>query len=132
MNRRKFLLGSTFAAAAFCEPAVFALTVPPADNTARITGRRIGMPDVEMITEHIAHLRRLDFRHGSGRVREQVVQVLHREASTVMHTAPTRRRPAKLCSARSPKLHGWPVRWPPTSAATPWPSATTSSPSTSP
>lgn len=85
MNRRKFLLGSAFTAAAFSEPALFALTVPPAENTARVAGRRIGMPDAEIIVEHIAHLRRLDHRYGSGRVREQVVQLLHREANTVMH-----------------------------------------------
>ncbi|MGB3438208.1 MAG: hypothetical protein WBA97_05585 [Actinophytocola sp.] len=85
MERRKFLLGSAFTAAAFSEPALFALTVPPADSTARVAGQRIGMPDVEIITENIAHLRRLDHRYGSGRVREQVVQLLHREASTVMH-----------------------------------------------
>jgi hypothetical protein len=85
MDRRKFLLGSAFTAAAFSEPALFALTVPPAENTARVSGRRIGMPDVEIITENIAHLRRLDHRYGSGRVREQVVQLLHREASTVVH-----------------------------------------------
>lgn len=85
MERRKFLLGTAFTAAAFSEPALFALTVPPAENTARVAGKRIGMPDVEILTENIAHLRRLDHRYGSGRVREQVVQLLHREANTVMH-----------------------------------------------
>ena len=85
MNRRKFLLGTAFTAAAFSEPALYALTVPPAESTARVAGKRIGMADVEIITEHIAHLRRLDHRYGSGRVRDQVVQVLHREANTVMH-----------------------------------------------
>jgi hypothetical protein len=84
MDRRKFLLGSAFTAAAFSEPALFALTVPPAENTARVSGRRIGRPDVEIITENTAHLRRLDFRYGSGRIREQVVQLLHREANTVL------------------------------------------------
>lgn len=85
MDRRKFLLGTAFTAAAFSEPALFALTVPPAENTARVAGRRVGMADVEIITENIAHLRRLDHRYGSGRVREQVVQLLHREAGTVVH-----------------------------------------------
>lgn len=85
MNRRKFLLGASFAAGAFSEPALFALTVPPAWNTARVGGGRVGMADVEIITEHIAHLRRLDQRYGSGRVRTQVVQLLHREANRVMH-----------------------------------------------
>ncbi|MGH3622399.1 MAG: hypothetical protein ACRDQ5_11505 [Sciscionella sp.] len=85
MHRRKFLLGSAFTAGAYSEPALFALMVPPAENTARVSGRHIGMPDVEIITENIAHLRRLDHRYGSGRVREQVVQLVHREANTVMH-----------------------------------------------
>lgn len=85
MNRRKFLLGSAFTAAASSEPALYALTVPRAESIARVAGKRIGMADVEIITEHIAHLRRLDHRYGSGRVREQVVQMLHREANTVMH-----------------------------------------------
>lgn len=85
MDRRKFLLGTAFTAAAFSEPALFALTVPPAENTARVAGRRVGMADVEIITENIAHLRRLDHRYGSGRVRDQVVQLLHRETGTVMH-----------------------------------------------
>lgn len=85
MRRRKFLLGSAFSAAAFSEPALLALTVPRVDSTARAGGRRIGMADVEILTENLAHLRRLDHRYGSGRIREQVVQVLHREANTAMH-----------------------------------------------
>jgi hypothetical protein len=85
MDRHKFLLGSAFTAAAFSEPALFALTVPPTENTARVAGKRIGMPDVEIITENIAHLRRLDHRYGSGRVREQIVRLPHREAGTVIH-----------------------------------------------
>lgn len=85
MKRRRFLLGSAFAATAFSEPALFAMTVPPAESTARVAGRRIGMAEVEILTENIAHLRRLDHRHGSGRVREQVVQLLNRESNSVIH-----------------------------------------------
>ncbi|MGH3569801.1 MAG: hypothetical protein ACRDRH_28075, partial [Pseudonocardia sp.] len=43
-------------AAAFAEPALFALTVPPAESTARAAGRRVGMVDVEVLTEQITHL----------------------------------------------------------------------------
>lgn len=85
MNRRKFLLGSAFTAAAFTEPALMAMTVPQADTTARVAGKRIGMADVEILSENISHLRRLDHRYGSGRVRDQVVQLLHRETNTVLH-----------------------------------------------
>ncbi|MGH3972872.1 MAG: hypothetical protein ACRDS9_06060 [Pseudonocardiaceae bacterium] len=99
MRRRKFLLGSAFSAAAFSEPALFALTVPPTETTARTAGRRVGMADVEIITEQVAHLKRLDHRYGSGRVREQMVQLLHREASTVLHGTYSEKTGKALLSA---------------------------------
>jgi hypothetical protein len=84
MDRRKFLQDSRFAAAAFSETALLALTLPPAESAARVAGRRIGAADIEILVENITHMRRLDHRFGSGRVREQVVQLLHHEASAVM------------------------------------------------
>lgn len=85
MRRRNFLLGSAFTAAAFSEPALFAVTAPPAEATARAGGARIGMADVEIIHENIAHLRKLDHQYGAGRVRERIVQVLHHETDKVVH-----------------------------------------------
>jgi hypothetical protein len=85
MHRRRFLEGSAFTAAAFSEPALLALTVPPAQSTARTGGRRVGLADVEIRTEQVTQLRQLDFRYGSGRLREQVVSLLHREASQLLH-----------------------------------------------
>ncbi|MGH3623196.1 MAG: hypothetical protein ACRDQ5_15595 [Sciscionella sp.] len=85
MDRRKFLLGSAFSAAAFSEPALFALTVPPVESTARARGRRVGMADVEVLTEQVTHLRTLECRYGAGRVREQLVQLLHHEANQLLH-----------------------------------------------
>ncbi|MGQ0775515.1 MAG: hypothetical protein ACT4NY_14015 [Pseudonocardiales bacterium] len=38
-HRRKLPLGSVFAAAAFSEPTLLALTVPPAESTARAGGK---------------------------------------------------------------------------------------------
>ncbi|MGH3931649.1 MAG: hypothetical protein ACRDTF_16945 [Pseudonocardiaceae bacterium] len=77
MRRRKLLLGSVFSAAAFAEPALFALAAPPTEATARAGGRRIGMADVEILTQQVTQLRTLDCQYGSGRVREQLVQLLH-------------------------------------------------------
>jgi hypothetical protein len=99
MRRRKLLLGSVFNAAAFSEPALLALTVPPAESTARAGGRRVGMADVEIITEQVTHLKRLDHRYGAGRVREQMVQLLHREASTVLHGTYSEKTGKALLSA---------------------------------
>jgi hypothetical protein len=85
MRRRKLLLGSVFSASAFAEPVLFALTIPLATSTARAAGRRVGMADVEVLTEQITHLGKLSHQYGSGRVREQVVQLLHREANQLLH-----------------------------------------------
>jgi hypothetical protein len=87
MNRRNLLKGSAFAVAGFAQPALFALTVPPAEGLARVGGRRIGPTDVQVITEHLAHLRRLDHHYGAGRVRVQVLHLLHAEANTVLHSS---------------------------------------------
>lgn len=76
-----------------------ALTVPPADHPERIAGRRVGMTDVEIIIEEIAHLRRLDHRYGSGHVRERVVQLLHREANAVRHGSYSEQTGKALLSA---------------------------------
>jgi hypothetical protein len=85
MDRRNFLIGSSFTAAAFAEPALFAMTVPPAEITERTRGLRVGMAEIELLNEHFTHLWRMDHRYGSGRVREQGIQLLHTEANTVLH-----------------------------------------------
>jgi hypothetical protein len=85
MHRRNFLLGSAFSAGAFAEPVLLALVVPPEQSTAPVAGQRVGVADVEIFTEQVVHLGQLDHRYGSGRVREQVVQLLRRGADTVLH-----------------------------------------------
>ena len=109
MRRRKLLLGSVFSAAAFAEPALFALTVPPAQSTARVAGRRIGMADVEILTEQVVHLGRLDHRYGAGRVREQVVALLHREANEFLHGAYSEKTGQALLTAvaKATRLAGY-------------------------
>ncbi|MGQ0774652.1 MAG: hypothetical protein ACT4NY_09575 [Pseudonocardiales bacterium] len=82
MRRRRFLLGSAFSAGAFAEPALYALTVPPAQSTTRAgSGPRIGMTDVEVLTAQVTYLRQLDCHYGAGRVRLQMVQLLHHDAN---------------------------------------------------
>jgi len=62
LKRRNVLLGAAFTTAVFAEPALFALTVPPVADAARDAGtRRIGMTDVEILTDNVAHLRRMGF-----------------------------------------------------------------------
>ncbi|MGH3802398.1 MAG: hypothetical protein ACRDTD_20180 [Pseudonocardiaceae bacterium] len=85
MRRRKLLLGSVFSVAAFAEPTLIALIVPPAQGTARTVGQRVGMTDVAALTEQVAQLSKLGGQFGSGRVREQVVLLLNREANQLLH-----------------------------------------------
>jgi len=86
LKRRNVLLGAAFTTAAFAEPVLFALTAPPVADAARDAGSRcIGMTDVEILTDNVAHLRQMDFRYGSGQIRERAVQLLHHEATRLLH-----------------------------------------------
>ena len=99
MRRRKLLLGSAFSVAAFAEPALYALTVPPALSTARAAGQRVGMTDVEVLTEQVTHLHKLSAQYGSGRVRGQLVQLLHGEGNRLLHGTYTEKTGKALLSA---------------------------------
>ncbi|MGH8922543.1 MAG: hypothetical protein ACRD0H_30105 [Actinomycetes bacterium] len=99
MRRRKLLVGSVFSMAAFAEPTLYALIVPPALSTARAGGRRVGMADVEILTEQIANLSKLGLQYGAGRVREQMVALLHREANQLLHGTYSEKTGRALLSA---------------------------------
>ncbi len=109
MRRRKLLLGSVFSVAAFAEPMVVALIVPPAQSTARTAGQRVGMPDVTVLTEQVAQLDKLGEQFGSGRVREQVVVLLNREANQLLHGSYSEKTgKALLCGvAQATRLAGF-------------------------
>jgi hypothetical protein len=85
LNRRRFLMGSAFAVAGFAQPALFALTLPAEPDVARKQGRRIGAADIEVVSEQLSHLRRLDFSHGAERVREHIVAVANRASNLALH-----------------------------------------------
>lgn len=85
LNRRRFLMGSAFAVTGLAQPAPFVLTLPAEADVARRHGRRVGAADVEVLTEQLTHLRRLDHRYGAGRVREQVVGVVNRASNLALH-----------------------------------------------
>ncbi|MGH3720531.1 MAG: hypothetical protein ACRDRI_17130 [Pseudonocardiaceae bacterium] len=109
MRRRKLLLGSVFSAAAFAEPTLVALIVPPAQAIARAAGQRVGMADVEVLTEQVAHLKKLGVQFGSGRVREQVVVLLNREANQLLHGSYSEKTGKALLSgvAQATRLAGF-------------------------
>lgn len=85
VKRRSFLLGAAFMTGAFVEAALFALTTPPVADVARYEcSRRVGMTDVQILADNVTHLRRMDFRYGSGRIWEQAVQLLRDEGTSLL------------------------------------------------
>ncbi len=64
------------------------MTVPSgAESTARHEGMRVSMTEVNLLTDQVTDLRRLDARYGAGLMREQVVSLLHREADRLLRTS---------------------------------------------
>lgn len=91
MRRRNFLLGATFATAAFAEPAWLAMTMPAESAAARTAGARVGANDVAVITDTVRHFERLHRRYGGGIVRDQVVSYVHQQADLVLQSTYTER-----------------------------------------
>lgn len=85
IKRRNFLLGSTFAAAAFAEPAWLAVTMPTEATTS--AGTRIGSTGVEAITATVRHFERLHRRLGGGIVRQHVVGFVNQQADDALRAA---------------------------------------------
>ncbi|MGH4001393.1 MAG: hypothetical protein ACRDTJ_28485, partial [Pseudonocardiaceae bacterium] len=81
MRRRDLLVGAGFTAAAFAQPALYALTNQAAPLVAVEAGRQVGFSDVEAIRATTVHFRQLDQSHGGAHLRTQVVRVLNHEAT---------------------------------------------------
>ena len=83
MRRRNLLVGVGFAAAAFAQPALYAMTTPDVPLLAAEGSRRVGFSDVEAIRATIVHFRQLDQTYGGAHLRTQVVRILNAEATSV-------------------------------------------------
>lgn len=81
MRRRNLLVGAGFTAAAFAQPALYAMTTQAAPLVAVEAGRQVGFRDVEAIRATTVHFRQLDQSHGGAHLRTQVVRVLNHEAT---------------------------------------------------
>ncbi|MEV6606771.1 hypothetical protein [Kutzneria sp. NPDC051319] len=89
IGRRNFLMGSAFAAAAFAEPALLALTVPPAAVAAQTGGPRVGASDVQMVLETIRHFGAQHRRYGGAGIHAQVAHFVHEQAERARRAAYT-------------------------------------------
>ncbi|NKE58515.1 hypothetical protein FXN61_17480 [Lentzea sp. PSKA42] len=94
LNRRNFLMGSAFTAAAFAQPAWLALTMAP----AHAEGARVGSADVEAMSMMVRQFEQMHRRHGGGITRPLVVQFLHHQAQAALRGTYTERVGRELCS----------------------------------
>jgi hypothetical protein len=76
VERRRFLIDSTFAIGAGSAGAVRWLTSPPEGRPSAAGPRRVGRADIAAIHEVTRSFGELDNRFGSGRVRSSVVKYL--------------------------------------------------------
>ena len=99
IGRRNFLMGSAFTAAAFAEPTLLALTVPPSEVTARTTGQRIGVSDVRIVLETVRHFETQLRRYGGATIHSQVAHFVHEQAERARGAAYTEEMGRSLFSA---------------------------------
>ncbi|MFI7226797.1 hypothetical protein ACIBO5_26600 [Nonomuraea angiospora] len=110
VERRRFLIDSTFAIGAGSVGAIRWLTSPPGGQLNGTGGRRVGRADIAAIHEVTRSFGELDNRFGSGRVRSSVVKYLDTAVSPLLkdglYDESTGRRLA-AAAAELTRLAGW-------------------------
>ena len=86
VERRQFILSSTFASGAYASSAIRWLTAPATLGSAAASGRQVGQADVEAIREVTRTFLRLDNLFGGGRARPTVVRYLHDEVTPLLRS----------------------------------------------
>ena len=84
VERRQFILTSTFAAGAYASSAIRWLTTPGAQGMPAGPALRVGRADLEAIREVTQTFVRLDNLFGGGRARPTVVRYLHDEVTPLL------------------------------------------------
>ena len=110
VQRRRFLAGAAFAAAATPASALRWLTSAAADAPAGNGSQRVGRADIEAIRELTLSYRELDNRLGGGSLRPVIVSYLDDNVSHLLingsYREETGRQLAAACSELS-QLAGW-------------------------
>lgn len=110
VERRRFLIDSTFAIGAGSVGAVRWLTSPQEGHMSGMGARRIGRADIAAIHEVTRSFSELDNRFGSGRVRSSVIKYLDTAVSPLLKDgAYDEATGRKLASAAAEltRLAGW-------------------------
>ncbi len=110
VERRRFLLDSTFAIGAGSTGALRWLTLPPEGRPVAGGVRRVGMADIAAIREVTRSFGELDNRFGGGRVRSAVVKYLDTAVAPLLREgsyAEATGRALASAAAELTRLAGW-------------------------
>lgn len=110
VERRRFLIDSTFAIGAGSVGAVRWLTSPPEERPSGAGDRRVGRADIAAIHEVTRSFGELDNRFGSGRVRSSVVKYLDTAVTPLLKNGSygeAAGRQLAAAAAELTRLAGW-------------------------
>ncbi len=110
VERRRFLIGASYAAAVYPAASMRWLTMPAPEHPTSCAGlRRIGQSDIDAVRKMNSAFRDLDNRVGGGKVRSTLVQYLHSSVAPLLrgsYTEPIGRQ-LFATTAELTKLAGW-------------------------
>ncbi|WP_406268068.1 hypothetical protein OH799_23605 [Nocardia sp. NBC_00881] len=109
VERRRFLVGSSYAVAAYPAASMRWLTLPGPEHPVSAGSRRIGQADVDAVRTMATAFRDLDNRVGGGKVRSTIVHYLHSSVASLLrgsYNEPIGRQ-LFATTAELTKLAGW-------------------------
>lgn len=110
VERRRFLVGASYAVAVYPAASMRWLTMPGPEHPVSGRGfRRIGQSDVDAVRSMTSAFRDLDNRVGGGKVRSTIVHYLHTSVAPLLHGSYPEAIGRQLfaTTAELTKLAGW-------------------------
>ncbi|WP_197696585.1 transcriptional regulator [Nocardia terpenica] len=109
VERRRFLIGASYAVAVYPAASMRWLTLPGPEHPVSMGVRRVGQSDIDSIRMMTAAFRELDNKAGGGRVRATIVQYLHGSVAPLLrgNYAEPIGRQLFATTAELTKLAGW-------------------------
>ncbi|WP_063052784.1 hypothetical protein [Nocardia arthritidis] len=109
VERRRFLVGASYAVAVYPAASMRWLTLPGPEHPVSAGTRRIGQGDVDAVRTMTTAFRDLDNRVGGGKVRSTIVHYLHSSVAPLLRGSYNERIGRQLfaTTAELTKLAGW-------------------------
>ncbi|MFG1790978.1 hypothetical protein [Nocardia sp. NPDC049149] len=109
VERRRFLMGASYAVAVYPAASMRWLTLPGPEHPVSAGFRRVGQTDVDAVRTMTKAFRDLDNRVGGGKVRSTIVHYLHSSVAPLLHGSYNEPVGRQLfaTTAELTKLAGW-------------------------